>query len=57
MHQTADQDDANAERSGEHNAHTGSGGLTAVEASTRSQAALVRESLVRCPGGADPSAQ
>jgi hypothetical protein len=57
MHQTADQDDANAERTGEHTARTPSGGLADAQSTTRSQAALVRESLVRCPGGADPSGQ
>jgi hypothetical protein len=57
MHQSADEDDAESEPSREHTAGGGAGTLVDVESRTRSQAALVRESLVRCPGGAGPGAQ
>jgi hypothetical protein len=52
MHEAADQEEAEAEHSGEHIAVQRSGSL-AEQTRTRSQAALVRESLVRCPGAAD----
>jgi hypothetical protein len=57
MHQPADQDDANGERNAEHGASGGARGGADVQGRTRSQAALVRESLVRCPGGAEPGAE
>jgi hypothetical protein len=52
MHEAADQEDAEAEQSGEHLASQRPDSLV-VQTRTRSQAALVRESLVRCPGAAD----
>ncbi len=53
MNQPADQEDATAERGSEHGASSGRAGLMETHARDRSQAALVRESLVRCPGGSE----
>jgi hypothetical protein len=52
MHEQADQDEGDSEHSSEHVAGQRLGSL-AEQSRTRSQAALVRESLVRCPGAAD----
>jgi hypothetical protein len=51
MQQTVDQDDTNAQRAGEDPAGARLAAAPEVQARARSQAALVRESLVRCPGG------
>ncbi|HEX2703809.1 MAG TPA: hypothetical protein VHM72_10305 [Solirubrobacteraceae bacterium] len=53
MHEPADQEDGDAEHSGERVAGQRPGSLAELQPRTRSQAALVRESLVRCPGAAD----
>ena len=57
MQESPDQDDANAERAGERVASAMRGAVVDVDARTRRQAALVRESLVRCPGGSDLRAE
>jgi hypothetical protein len=57
MQQPTDHDYANAERTGEHVASSGREALVDAQPPARSQAALVRESLVRCPGGPAPGAQ
>jgi len=53
MQDSADHDDVNAQRAGERHADAVLSGDTGVQVGTRSQAALVRESLVRCPPVAD----
>jgi len=55
MRDTAQQDAATAERVGEQATVAGTGALVEAEQRARSQAALVRESLVRCPGVSDPA--
>lgn len=55
MHEAAEQDDAKAERNGESDTGQGQGGFVNVRMLARSQAALVRESLVRCPDAGGPS--
>jgi hypothetical protein len=57
MLETMDQDDADTERSGEEPNPGQSGLLAEAQLRTRNQAALVRESLVRCPGVGDPAPQ
>jgi hypothetical protein len=52
MHEAADQEDTEAEHNGEHRAPRRPDSLV-EQTRARSQAALVRESLVRCPGAAD----
>jgi hypothetical protein len=53
MQDSADNDDVNAQRGGENHGGAGLSGDAGVQVGTRSQAALVRESLVRCPPVAD----
>jgi hypothetical protein len=53
MQENSEQDDANAERTGERAAAGGRAGLAENQPWARSQAALVRESLVRCPDARD----
>jgi hypothetical protein len=53
MEDGADQEDGDAEHGGEHVAGPRPVSLAEYQSRTRSQAALVRESLVRCPGAAD----
>ena len=57
MLETMDQDDADTECSGEDPNAGQSGLLAEAQLRTRNQAALVRESLVRCPGVGDPAPQ
>jgi hypothetical protein len=57
MLETMDQDDADTERGGEEPNPGHSGLLAEAQLRTRDQAALVRESLVRCPGVGDPAPQ
>jgi hypothetical protein len=53
MQEAADQEDGEAEHAGDHVAGQRPVSLAEYQSRTRSQAALVRESLVRCPGAAD----
>jgi hypothetical protein len=53
MQEAADQEDGEAEHTGEQVAGQRPVSLAGYQSRTRSQAALVRESLVRCPGAAD----
>jgi hypothetical protein len=55
MHEAAEQDDAKAERNSEGDTGQGRGGFAEVRMLARSQAALVRESLVRCPDAGGPA--
>jgi hypothetical protein len=50
MSDTAEQDDANRQRPSDPVVAQGRVGVVEIQGQTRTQAALVRESLVRCPG-------
>ncbi|MGD0980106.1 MAG: hypothetical protein ABR946_01350 [Solirubrobacteraceae bacterium] len=53
MQEVADREDGEAEHTGEHVDGQRPVSLAEYQSRARSQAALVRESLVRCPGAAD----
>jgi hypothetical protein len=57
MQEPAEQDDATAHRTDADDAGSRPGGLVDYETLARRQAALVRESLVRCPDAGGPAAQ